>query len=111
MLGELPLASRRNLLGLWNQTFPELEIGLLSILTLFSSWKSDWSCGAAARFSRMRPSSAFRSAGERGSARSAAGDKSKSKRKRNRLGFFRFFDAWLQRSFAPGLGFSRSRRG
>ena len=37
MLGELPLASRRNLFGLWNQIFPELMIGLFSILTFFSS--------------------------------------------------------------------------
>src|SRR3954465_937178 len=68
MLGLLPFASRRNLFGLWNQILPELEIGLLSILTFFSSWKSDWSWGAAARFSRMRPRRAFRSAGARGSA-------------------------------------------
>src|SRR3954462_7519949 len=98
MLGELPLASRRNLFGLWNQILPELTIGLFSILTFFSSWKSACTCGAAARFSLIRPSRDFRSAGERGSARTKrAGSKSKSKRKtkRKRLNIFRLFDERL----------------
>src|SRR2546423_5612399 len=113
MLGELPFASRRNLFGLWNQIRPLLVIGLFNILTFFSSWKAAWSCGADARFSRIRPRSDFRSAGERGSARrKGAGSKSKRKRKtkRKRLNIFRLFDERLQRFFAPGLRFSRSRR-
>src|SRR5437016_12267467 len=68
MLGELPFASRRNLFGAWNHILPELVIGLLRRCTLFSSWKSAWTCGAAARFSRMRLRRAFRSAGESESA-------------------------------------------
>src|SRR5256885_5575303 len=112
MVGELPFASRRNLFGLWNQILPELTIGLFSIFTFFSSWKSAWTCGAAARFSRMRPRSVFRSAGERGSARSRGAQRaSKRERERNRLNIFRFFDERLQRFFAPRLRFSRSGRG
>src|SRR6266480_841550 len=113
MLGELPFASRRNLFGLWNQTLPELAMGLFSILTFFSSWKSAWSWGADARFSLMRPRRDFRSAGESGSARrkrAGSKSKSKSKTKRKRLNIFRLFDERLQRFFAPGLRFSRSRR-
>src|SRR6185437_3683251 len=103
MLGELPFASRRNLFGLWNQILPELTIGLFNILTFFSSWKSAWSCGAAARFSRIRPRSDFRSAGESGSARSSGVQRErKRKRKKTRLNIFRFFDERLQRFFAPG---------
>src|SRR2546423_15361082 len=79
MLGELPFASRRNLFGLWNQILPELTIGLFSILTFFSSWKSAWTCGAAARFSRIRPSNDFKSAGESGSARPSGGPKQRKK--------------------------------
>src|SRR4051795_3060509 len=104
MLGELPFASRRNLFGLWNQILPELVIGLFSILTFFSSWKSACNWGAAARFSLIRPSKDFRSAGESGSAwRAGLGSKSKrkSKRKGNRLDIFRLFDERLQRFFAP----------
>src|SRR5213075_3105387 len=111
MLGELPLASRRNLLGVWNQTLPVLAIGLFSILTFFSSEKSACICGAAARFSRMRPRRDLRSAGESGSAWRRGGQSArKRERKKNRLNIFGLFDERLQRLFAPGLGFSRSRR-
>ena len=59
MLGELPFTSRRNLFGFWNQTLPALLIGLFIRWTVFSSWKSAWTWGAAARFARIRSSSAF----------------------------------------------------
>src|SRR5256885_8388969 len=111
MLGELPFASRRNLLGLWNQILPELTIGLFSILTFFSSWKSAWSCGAAARFSRIRPSNDFKSAGESGSARASGAQKQrKRERQRRRFSNFRLFDQRLQPIFAPPPRFSRTRR-
>src|SRR3954466_8336920 len=111
MLGELPFASRRNLLGLWNQILPELTMGLFSILTFFSSWKSAWTFGAAARFSLIRPSSVFRSAGASGSAR-RRGRTRQTRRaaKKNFLSIFRLVNAGLQRFFAPRLGFSRSGR-
>src|SRR3954466_2698879 len=106
MLGELPFASRRNLLGLWNQILPELTIGLLSIFTFFSSWKSAWTFGAAARFSLIRPRSALRSAGESGSARRRGAARPTSRaRTKDFLSIFRFVNAGLQRFFAPRLGF------
>src|ERR1043166_9238309 len=104
---------RRNMFGRWSQILPGLTIGLFSIFTFFSSWKSAWSWGAAARFSLIRPSKDFRSAGDSGSARrKRAGRKSKNKRKtrRKRLNIFRLFDERLQRFFAPRLRFSRSGR-
>src|SRR2546430_7180805 len=79
MLGEVPFASRRNLFGLWNQILPELTIGLFSILTFFSSWKSAWTWGAAARLSRIRPSKAFRSAGEKRSVGNRGGAEKSAK--------------------------------
>src|ERR1043166_648296 len=97
---------RRNMFGRWSQILPELTIGLFSIFTFFSSWKSAWSWGAAARFSLIRPSKDFRSAGDSGSARrKRAGSERERKRKRKikgkRLNIFRLFDERLQRFFAP----------
>src|SRR3954462_10101595 len=101
MLGELPLASRRNLFGLWNQILPELTIGLFSILTFFSSWKSAWTFGAAARFSLIRPRSAFKSAGESGSERRRGATTTRARvSRKNFLSIFRFVNARLQRFFA-----------
>src|ERR1044072_1271757 len=98
MLGELPFASRRNLFGAWNHILPELLIGLLNMWTVFSSWKSAWTCGAAARFSRMRPSRAFRSAGESGSAKAAVAERQRERatERKNLLSIFRLFVAWAQ---------------
>src|SRR2546423_10288293 len=102
MLGEDPFASRRNLFGLWNQILPELTIGLFSILTFFSSWKSAWSCGAAARFSRIRPSNDFKSAGESGPVPRHGGQKTKKKgRPTRRLNNFRMVVASRHPTFTP----------
>jgi hypothetical protein len=89
--------------------FPELMIGLFSIRR--SSLPGNQpDQGAAYRFSRMRPRRVFGSAGERLGAEEGGLSKSKSKEEGNLLGIFGFFDARLQRFFAPRLRFSRSRR-